>query len=198
MIGIFLADGKFFPVLDECSGGAKRLVISPVRENQERIVVSVVLRSESEERYLGSLTVESSCNEAIVEMLLRNGTIFTSLSCGDSVSRLKVFLDDSSSYSMPDLDMLSAEEKDALVDEMVVRGDVEDAGDFSEWEDDTVQKSRPWTYWVLLFAGVLLALTACLAIAYLVYVVFLRSEPAPPIVFSSSAFFFPVIVSLLL
>lgn len=60
-IGIKLADGSFYPVLEESFAGRKRLVLTTVRDNQDTVQIDLYRgRGEraEETRYVGSLVIE--------------------------------------------------------------------------------------------------------------------------------------------
>ncbi|HPE36420.1 MAG TPA: Hsp70 family protein [Spirochaetales bacterium] len=61
-IGIRLADGQFYPILDEGEGGKKRLVVTTVKDEQTSVQIDVYKGTEDilEDRtYVGSLVIEN-------------------------------------------------------------------------------------------------------------------------------------------
>lgn len=66
IIGIKLADGSFYPILDESSKSAKQLVLTTVKDDQSNVKIDLYRSSEdqalmddAEEEYIGSLHVEN-------------------------------------------------------------------------------------------------------------------------------------------
>ena len=58
-IGIKLADGTFFPILDEDALSEQSLELTTVRENQESVQINLFKQvDETEPEYIGSLIVE--------------------------------------------------------------------------------------------------------------------------------------------
>ncbi|TFG78901.1 MAG: hypothetical protein E4H20_12360, partial [Spirochaetales bacterium] len=61
-IGIRLADGKFYPILDEGDAVKKRLVLTTVKDDQSSVQIDVYRDSDevrSERAYVGSLVIEN-------------------------------------------------------------------------------------------------------------------------------------------
>ncbi len=59
-IGIRLADGSFFPILEKTALGRKRLTLSTVHDNQEMVQVSLYQQADAEidPEYIGTLVIE--------------------------------------------------------------------------------------------------------------------------------------------
>ncbi len=76
-IGIKVADGTFYPILDEDEGGQKRLVLTTVTDEQESVQVDLYRGSSetvTDASYVGSLLVENiskgKSGETEIEMIL--------------------------------------------------------------------------------------------------------------------------------
>jgi hypothetical protein len=66
IIGIKLADGSFYPILDESVKASKQLVLTTVRDDQSNVKIDLYRSSEdqalldtAEEEYIGSLLIEN-------------------------------------------------------------------------------------------------------------------------------------------
>ncbi|ADN02724.1 hypothetical protein [Spirochaeta thermophila] len=176
MVGIALADRRFFPLVDERSGGAKRVVLEPAHEGQRQVEVRLLMRDDQKELHVGSLFIEAE-GEVVVDVLVRDGRLVARARSGDRQQHLNVNLSlIEEEYALPDLDLLSLEEREALEEEMRRQGDL-DEDVFSEWEEERPRRSAGW--WLLLVAGVLLGLGVALGGAYLVYRFLLQPEPLP-------------------
>lgn len=175
-MGIALADRRFFPLVDERSGGAKRVVLEPAHEGQRQVEVRLLMRDDQKELHVGSLFIEA-VGEVVVDVLVRDGRLVARARSGDRQQHLNVNLSlIEEEYALPDLDLLSPEEREALEEEMRRQGDL-DEDVFSEWEEERPRRSAWW--WLLLVAGVLLGLGVALGGAYLVYRFLLQPEPLP-------------------
>jgi len=76
-IGIKIANGKFYPILDENSTVKKRLVLTTVHDGQESVQIDLfrsVLQSMDDAQYMGSLLVKNikprSQGKASIEMII--------------------------------------------------------------------------------------------------------------------------------
>ncbi len=58
-IGIRLADGKFYSILEDGQAAKKRLVVTTVKDDQPSVQIDVYRSSESSEDYVGSLIIEN-------------------------------------------------------------------------------------------------------------------------------------------
>jgi molecular chaperone DnaK (HSP70) len=61
-IGIRLADGKFYPILEDGQPVKKRLVVTTVKDDQASVQIDVYRKAEedvSESSYIGSLIIEN-------------------------------------------------------------------------------------------------------------------------------------------
>ncbi|MBU0926411.1 MAG: Hsp70 family protein, partial [Spirochaetes bacterium] len=58
-IGIRLADGKFYPILDEGAAIKKRLVVTTVKDDQPSVQIDVYRSTEASDAYVGSLIIEN-------------------------------------------------------------------------------------------------------------------------------------------
>lgn len=177
-MGIALADRRFFPLMDEKSGGAKRVVLEPAHEGQHQVEVRLLMRGEGKELHVGSLFIEAE-GEVVVDVLVRDGRLVARARSGDRQQHLNVNLSlIEEEYALPDLDLLSPEEREALEEEMRRQGDL-DEDVFSEWEEGEERPRRSAGWWLLLLAGVLLGLGVAFGGAYLVYRFLLQPEPLP-------------------
>ena len=67
-IGIKLADGTFFPILDENASSEHTLELTTVREHQESVQINLFKKTEDNEpEYIGSLIVEEIADGAAGE-----------------------------------------------------------------------------------------------------------------------------------
>ncbi|GAB1456116.1 MAG: Hsp70 family protein [Spirochaetia bacterium] len=58
-IGIRLADGKFYSILDEGIASKKRLVVTTVKDDQPSVQIDVYRSTEASDSYVGSLIIEN-------------------------------------------------------------------------------------------------------------------------------------------
>lgn len=58
-IGIRLADGKFYPILEEGAAIKKRLVVTTVKDDQPSVQIDVYRSTEASDSYVGSLIIEN-------------------------------------------------------------------------------------------------------------------------------------------
>ena len=88
-IGIKLADGTFFPILDEDALSEQSLELTTVRENQESVQINLFKQvDETEPEYIGSLIVEDVSTGA----------------AGDPTINLKIKLDEEKNLSAEAID----------------------------------------------------------------------------------------------
>ncbi|UTC66058.1 MULTISPECIES: LysM peptidoglycan-binding domain-containing protein [unclassified Treponema] len=88
-IGIKLADGTFFPILDEDALSEQSLELTTVRDNQESVQINLFKKFEEEDpEYIGSLIVEE----------------VSAGSAGDPTINLKIKLDEEKNLSAEALD----------------------------------------------------------------------------------------------
>ncbi|MFQ3546808.1 MAG: Hsp70 family protein [Termitinemataceae bacterium] len=78
-IGIKIANGEFYPILDEGSTVTKRLILTTVHDNQKSVQIDVYkseARSMSDAEYIGSLVIENiqpkPKGEPSIEMVIRS------------------------------------------------------------------------------------------------------------------------------
>ena len=119
-IGIKIADGTFYPILERESGGRKKLILTTVKDKQTSVQIDLY-EGEDETlpsgRYVGSLLIEdvtsSPAGEAEIELLVglepdgRLTAQAQDLSSGES-QRLNVSLEslsDEGIYDMPDFEL---------------------------------------------------------------------------------------------
>ncbi len=57
-IGIKLADGSFFPIMDDDAPRRRRVVLSPARDDQEGVQIDIILRDGETDQYVGCLVLE--------------------------------------------------------------------------------------------------------------------------------------------
>ncbi len=150
-IGIKVADGTFYPILDESERKQKRLVLTTVNDDQENVQIDLYKGSEgdiADAAYVGSLVVENigktKGGEAEIEMIVGiddEGNLQTtaedkSAGAKQSLSVRLQNLDEEGLYEVPDF---SLEEEAFSGDEIEdVDWDAEDAGEeFDTGELDT-------------------------------------------------------------
>ncbi len=130
-IGIKIADGTFYPILDEASKEKKKLVVTTVRDNQEQVQIELYRSSaESIEQgnYIGRLTIEdiphSPKGELEVEVVIGvddqgNLTAVATESLSGSRQSLTTSLSDSAApnaFTVPDFELEDDLESEVMLD----------------------------------------------------------------------------------
>ena len=158
-IGIKIADGSFYPILDKDSRGWKRLVLTTVRDGQTSVQIDLYEdENVDSERYVGSLLIEditpAPAGESEIELQVgieEDGKLSAraeDLGSGESQS-LNVSLESltaDSVYDVPEFELgeefdswtEEAEEEDELQDELSDEG----TGDFAE--EDEAEYGEPF------------------------------------------------------
>lgn len=197
-IGIKVADGTFYPVLEDGYYGDKRLVLTTVRDNQSEVHIDLYQGSAaagvSESRYIGSLIIENvrpvprgSPDIEVVIGASREGSLnvsATDRSTGEEQS-LSVSLraEDQSEYDLPDFAVEGSGPAEEGLDETKDRGEEEsgrpvDAGPSWSASPSPVQPRRRGVAGLVLLVALGLALIG--VVAYFVYRSLQRPE-APAI-----------------
>jgi nucleoid-associated protein YgaU len=182
-IGIKIADGTFYPVLDEGRGERKRLVLTTVKDNQQNVQID--LYRSQEERiegadYIGSLVIEeipaSPKGEPEVEVVIgidsdgNLNAVATESKTGSrqSLSTALENLGEEGTYDIPEFELdddLSTENLSEMEDEEDLTGDTYPIEDRDRRRDRLEKKRNP------LFA-VLFVLLGLLIIAGLTFLIF--------------------------
>jgi len=130
-IGIKIADGTFYPILDEASREKKKLVVTTVRDNQEQVQIDLYRSSaESIEQgnYIGRLTIEdiphSPKGELEVEVVIGvddqgNLAAVATESLSGSRQSLTTSLSDSAApnaFTVPDFELEDDLESEVMLD----------------------------------------------------------------------------------
>ncbi|GAB4365483.1 MAG: hypothetical protein Kow009_02290 [Spirochaetales bacterium] len=178
MIGLKLADGRFFPILEETERIAKRVVLTTVHEGQTQVKVDLYrgdVESESSSwEYIASLVLEhvhpASDGTPQLELILRlvdTSTLDARLrdeGSGESQSlRIDIESLEYGDFSLPDLDPLEGTNLEPQ---------------FPSIEENEVPpvKERPH-----LIPAMILFLFLCLLIlGILVYIIFTATKGSPP------------------
>ncbi|MFW5695248.1 MAG: hypothetical protein ACOCYB_08760 [Alkalispirochaeta sp.] len=113
-IGIKLADGSFYPILEDETRQKKRLILTAARDGQTSAQIDLLRRDEQSEHYVGCLVLEDLPAEGSTELELvvgldENGTVEARVSdsSGTRYQSLSVNLDTftvTESFSLPDED----------------------------------------------------------------------------------------------
>jgi len=111
-IGIKLADGSFYPILEDDTRQKKRLTLTAARDGQTSAQIDLLRRDENSEQYVGCLVLEDLPAEGSTELELvvgldGAGTVDARISdtSGAQYQSLSVSLDTlaaAESYSLPD------------------------------------------------------------------------------------------------
>ncbi|WP_029409738.1 LysM peptidoglycan-binding domain-containing protein [Treponema pedis] len=114
-IGIKLADGTFFPILDENASSEHVIELTTVRENQGSVQINLFKKSEeSEPEYIGSLIVEEISDGA----------------AGEPTISLKIKLDEEKNLSAEAVDEGSGSKQSLKVSLKTLNEDTFDVPDF--------------------------------------------------------------------
>ncbi len=114
-IGIKLADGSFFPILNEGPSNERDLELTTMRDDQESVQINLFKRiDELEPEYIGSLIVED----------LAQG------SAGDPTINLKIKLDEEENLSAEAIDMASGSKQSLKVSLKTLSDEAFDIPDF--------------------------------------------------------------------
>jgi nucleoid-associated protein YgaU len=187
-IGIKLADGTFYPVLEEGFEGQKKLVVTTVRDNQDTVQIDLY-QSESAETegadYLGSLIIENiqglPKGEPEIEVVVgRDDEGNLNANANDrftgerqSLSVSLQSLGEESQYEVPDFDIeeeiapdLAGEPPDAEAKEDLLTGETYPIGPGDRRKEHLTRRKRNP---LLLVTFVLLCLVLIAAVAFLIY-----------------------------
>jgi nucleoid-associated protein YgaU len=183
-IGLKLADGSFYPVLEEGFSGRKRLILTTVRDNQDAVQIDLY-RGEGtrvdETEYVGSLSIENirsaPKNDPDVELILfvdENGSLEAAaadLQGGDR-KQLSVQLGPAGAAESPQFDLeregaaTKVKRDTEELREELLTGETYPIGPEDRRKEHLHRrKRRP----LLLVAFVLLALILIAAIAFVVF-----------------------------
>jgi len=114
-IGIKLADGTFFPILDENASSEHTLELTTVREHQESVQINLFKKTEDNEpEYIGSLIVEEIADGA----------------AGEPTINLKIKLDEEKNLSAEAVDEGSGSKQSLKVSLKTLNADTFDVPDF--------------------------------------------------------------------
>ncbi len=205
-IGIRVADGSYFPVLEEGFVGQKKLVLTTVQDNQTRLQVDLYKGAEgggSPGQCVGSLVIEDM-NEAPQgepEIEVRVGVdgegnleaTATDLGRGESQT-LSVNLEsvaEEQPYEMPE-SVVEDQEPQADFDDSVgemLTGETYPIGTDDRRKEHLHKKRHP----LLLFGFVVIGLLLIVAVAFLIYTLF-KGPEVPPLlagVVGQGVFFSP-------
>ncbi len=120
-IGIKLADGSFFPILDEGPSTERDLELTTMRDDQESVQINLFKKvDETEPEYIGSLIVED----------LTKGV------AGDPTINLKIKLDEEENLSAEAIDQASGSKQSLKVSLKTLNEDMFDVPDFDLSMDD--------------------------------------------------------------
>lgn len=157
-IGIRIANGKFYPVLQENPGTQKKMILTTVKDDQESVQIGLYKHSEDgDEEYVGSLIIENipkgKAGAAEISLLLSVDTMgnlnaTASEETSGEYQSLSVNLEGlskSHEYGIPDFEIGTPEEDlDLTVSDNAYLGDIPypeervndfDGGDLSDLDD---------------------------------------------------------------
>jgi len=194
-IGIKIADGSFYPILDELGKGKKRLIVTTVKDNQASVQIDLY-RGMGEDiadaSYVGSLVIDNiepaPKGEPNIELVVGiddEGNL--NASARDRVTNekqsLSISLESLSEegiYEIPEFELTEfeehREEETGPEEEEEYEAEVYN----HEEEASTEQKGRKKISTVSLIAFVFLGLVTLALIAFLIYTIF-RGPPVPPL-----------------
>lgn len=143
-IGIKLADGSFYPILEDETRQKKRLVLTAARDGQTSAQIDLLRQDEQTHQYVGCLVLEDLPAEGVTELELvvsldddRNVEARISDAAGAQYQSLAVNLDtltSAESFSLPD------EDEDESFGDIAGVNSLEEIGlpDFDEAIDDAI------------------------------------------------------------
>jgi nucleoid-associated protein YgaU len=190
-IGIKIADGSYYPVLEEGFTGRKKLVLTTVKDNQTKVQIDLYRGNGGtldKAQYIGSLIIESinpaPKGKPDVELLLgldTNGELSAEASdrsTGESQS-FSISLTTLSAeeiYEVPEFEMEGEPVKTVDLEEPPLTGETYPVGE-KDRRKVQLEKSGRNMFLLILFAVLGIALVA--AIAYFVYIN-VRGAPVKP------------------
>src|SRR6056297_2410680 len=154
-IGIKVADGSFYPILDEGIAQKKRLVLTTVKDNQESVQIDLYKgagEAMEEAAYIGSLLVENiapdSQGNAEIDLVVgvdAEGNLESVAEDKQSGSKQSLSvglqnLDESGLYEVPDF---SFEEEDTELEDIFgeeTEEDLSEESDFTEFNQDDLSE----------------------------------------------------------
>ncbi len=154
-IGIKVADGSFYPILDEGVAQRKRLVLTTVKDNQESVQIDLYKgagEAMEEAAYIGSLLVENiapdSQGNAEIDLVVgvdAEGNLESVAEDKQSGSKQSLSvglqnLDESGLYEVPDF---SFEEEDTELEDIFgeeTEEDLSEESDFTEFNQDDLSE----------------------------------------------------------
>lgn len=179
-IGIKVADGSYYPVIEVDFRGTRKLVLTTAKDNQEKVQVDLYRGNGSalsEARYIGSLLIENippaAQGEPEIELLIGiddDGQL-TAEAFDESTGERQRFdtsiasLPEQETYAEPEFELEDEGEK-RVGDEATLTGEDYPVGE-RDRREDTVRRRGPNVLLLVLFVVLGLALVA--AIAYFVY-----------------------------
>jgi nucleoid-associated protein YgaU len=192
-IGIKIADGTFYPVLEEGSKEKKRLVLTTVKDNQEQVQIDLYRGQEKSLEnadYIGSLMIEdippSPKGEPEVEVILgvdeegNLNAVATESKSGNrqSLSTSLATLDKEGAYRVPEFELDQDLEAESLFEEEEdLTGTTYPIGPGDRRKDLVERKRSPW----LRLVFVLLGLLIIAGLTFLVFQLFGLRATGPPI-----------------
>ena len=191
-IGIKIADGTFYPVLEHGFQGRKRLVVTTVRDNQSNVQIDFY-RSESvsveEGGYIGSLLIENlqpvAKGEPEIEVLVgidASGNLNAEArdkKTGErqSLSVSKASLSEEQTYAVPDVELEEKVDAELEKNDELITGDTYPIDREDRRRTYMVHKRNP----VLFVLFLLLCLAVLAGATWYVYQYFTRQTgPQPP------------------
>jgi nucleoid-associated protein YgaU len=180
-IGIKIADGSYYPVLDEDFTGKKKLTLTTVKDNQNKVQIDLY-RGDGEaldqSQYIGSLIIENipplPHGEPDIELLLgldAEGELTaeaSDLATGESQSfsiSLKTLAADET-YEIPEFEMESSAPKAPPPEEPPLTGESYPVGE-EDRRKSAIEHRRTSPWLIVLFVVIGLALIA--AVSFLIY-----------------------------
>ncbi len=207
-IGIRLADGKFYPILEEGAAAKKRLIVTTVKDDQPSVQIDVYRSSDGEvaDTYVGSLIIENIPPRSSGEPDIRldvglddegNLNAFAREEITGEHQALAVSLkslDEEEKYDIPDFDFQEDSELDLDTDSLpelstvetttttkvrtVSSQEIPDFGEPAAERKESRKKLSPLLIGLLAALGVAIILIA----AYFIYTYTVDRQPEPPVV----------------
>ena len=204
-IGIRLANGKFYPILDEGAASKKRLVVTTVKDDQPSVQIDVYRSSEAAEAYVGSLVIEnipprpSGAPDIRLDLELDGEGNLSALAREEATGEHQALsvslksLAEEEKYDIPDFDFQEDEEFDLSTDELPdtnpfesedLASDVTDAGEIPSFDEptETAEPSEERKKTSPLLIGILAAVATAIILlaAYFIYTCTADRPPEPP------------------
>jgi hypothetical protein len=188
-IGIKIADGSYYPVLEQGFTGRKRLTLTTVKDNQQKVQIDMYSgegATLSQPRYVGSLIIENipparqGEPEIELDIGIDEAGQLSAEAHDDSTGETQDFstslatLPEEETYGAPDFEVDTGQMEPVSLEEPALTGETYPVGD-EDRRKEHLRRKRPNILLLVLFVVIGVALVA--AVAYFVY----RSIQGPQI-----------------